>query len=105
MGTRSDPLRLPPAQDHDAGPTPAALGWKLGLALALASALTLGSDRPVVALCLLLEGLWAALGGMSVMLALLRGERLRPNRYGGWHEAAALGLAALASHLALRVLA
>lgn len=105
MITRSDRMRPPPAQDHSAFPRPAALGWKLGLAMALAMALTLGSERPAVAICLLLEGLCAALGAMSVTHALLCGERPRPNRYGSWHEAAALGLAALASHLALRALA
>ncbi|MGO8920627.1 MAG: hypothetical protein ACLQJR_32440 [Stellaceae bacterium] len=104
MGIKSDRLRLPPGNDHIAGPTLAGLGWKLGFALALASTLALGSDRAAATLCLLLEGLCAALGAISIMLALLRRERLRPSRYGSWHEAAALGAAALASHLALLAL-
>lgn len=82
-------------------PRLSALGVRLTLAAALAATLSLGAERPVPMLCLLLEALYVALGGLSFVIALLPRETLRLGVYGHWHEAAALGLAGLASHLVL----
>lgn len=83
---------------------PAALGAKLALAAALAGTLSLGAEQPLPMLCLLLEAVFVALGSLSLMIALVRRETLRPGIYGHWHEAALLGLAGLVSHLALHAL-
>lgn len=85
-------------------PRAAILALKLALAAGLAATLSAGAARPLPTLFLLLEGLCAALGGLSLTLALVQRETLRPSVYNHWHEAAALGLAGLASHLALRAL-
>jgi hypothetical protein len=85
-------------------PTPRAALLKLALAAGLAATLVIGAMRPVPMLFLLLEALCMALSGLSLMLALLRQEPARLRVYGHWHEAAALGLAGLLSHLALLAL-
>jgi hypothetical protein len=51
--------------------------------------------------CLLLEGLCTASAGISVAVALSRRGKNQPVVYGYWHEAMALGGAALLSHIAL----
>ncbi len=79
----------------------AGLGLKLALAMALAAALALGSENFLATFLLLLEGSGVALGGISVALALFRGEKVQPATYGYWHEALALGAIAMLSHLAL----
>lgn len=98
---RPDPAR---AGAFASTPRPAALGVRLVLAAALAATLSLGAERPLAMLCLLLEAVSVALGSLSCTIALVRREAFRPGIYGHWHEAAALGLAGLASHLALRAL-
>lgn len=82
----------------------AALGLKVALAAGLAVTLSLGAERPLPMLCLLLQALAAGLGGLSLMLALVRREALRLGAWSHWHEAAVLGLAAVAAHLALLAL-
>jgi hypothetical protein len=101
MASRPDPAS---AGAFASGPRRSALGAKLVLAAALAATLSLGAERPLPMLCLLLEALYVALGSLSLAIALVRRERPRPGVYGHWHEAAVLGLAALASHLALGAL-
>jgi hypothetical protein len=72
---------------------------KLALAAGLALTLAIGAARPLPLFCLLLEALAIGLAGFSLMLALLRRERL--GGYSHWHEATAMGLVGLISHLAL----
>jgi hypothetical protein len=85
-------------------PTLGGLALKLGLAVAMAAALALGSDHPAATFSVLLESICTAMAGFSLMLALLRRETVRLRVYGYWHEALALGAAGLAVHLALRTL-
>lgn len=80
---------------------PAALVLKLALAAALSATLAIGAERPLPVLCLLLQALCVALGGLSLAIALIRRETPRPGVYGCWHEAAAFGVLGLAAHLAL----
>jgi hypothetical protein len=96
-------LRFPPASVRSpaAAPRPAALALKLALAVALAATLVLGAVRPVPLLLRLLEAFLIALAGLSLAVALGRRETPRLGAYSHWHEAAALGLIGLASHLAL----
>lgn len=82
-------------------PRPSLLGLKLALAVALAATLALGAPRPLPTALLLLQGFCTALGGLSLLLALLQREALRPRLWSHWHEAAALGLVGAASHLIL----
>jgi hypothetical protein len=89
------------ASDRPVGPTLAGLGLKLALVTALAATLALGSERQLPTFYLLLEGLCTASAGISVALALSRRGKNQPVVYGYWHEAMALGGAALLSHLAL----
>ena len=92
------------ANDRPVGPTLAGLGLKLALVIAFAATLALGTERQLPMFCLLLEGMYTALTGISVALALSHGKNNRPAVYGYWHEALALGGAALLSHLALMLL-
>jgi hypothetical protein len=85
-------------------PRPGALGMKLLLATALAATLSVGGAHPLPTLFLLLEAVAAALGGLSLLLALVQHEPSHWRVWGYWHEAAGLGLAALASHLVLLAL-
>lgn len=85
-------------------PRPGALGMKLLLAAALAATLSVGTAQPLPMLFLLLEAVAAALGGLSLLLALVQHEPLRLKVWGYWHEAACLGFAGLASHLVLLTL-
>ena len=98
----------PPLPTQDPGEAgrahPAALGLKLVLVAALAVTLSLGAERPWPMLLLLLEAFALALGGLSLVLALLRREAPSPLRWSHWHEAALLGIAGLAAHLALLAL-
>jgi hypothetical protein len=90
--------------DWAAAPAPRAALLKLALAAGLAATLVIGATRPLPMLFLLLEALCIALSGLSLMLALLRQEPARLRVYSHWHEAAALGLFGLVSHLALLAL-
>ena len=101
MNTRTS---QPVPGDWAAAPKPRGVVLKLALAAGLAATLVIGTARPVPMLFLLLEALCAGLGGLSLMLALLRQEPARLRVYSHWHEAAALGLVALVSHLALLAL-
>jgi hypothetical protein len=68
----------------------------------LAATLSLGSERQLPTFYLLLEGLCTAPAGISVALALSRRGKNQPVVvYGYWHQAMALGGAALLSHIAL----
>ena len=94
-----------PAPGHwAAAPKPRGVVLKLALAAGLAATLVIGTTRPVPMLFLLLEALCTGLGGLALMLALLRQEPARLRVYSHWHEAAALGLVGLVSHLALLAL-
>ncbi|HUC64295.1 MAG TPA: hypothetical protein VMA53_02625 [Stellaceae bacterium] len=88
------------AGDWAAAPTLRGAVLKLALVAGLAATLVIGATRPVPMLFLLLAGLCTALSGLSLMLALLRQEPARLRIYSHWHEAAALGLVGLGSHLA-----
>lgn len=90
--------------DWAAAPTPWGVALKLALAAGLAATLVIGATRPLPILFLLLEALCMAMSGLSLMLALLRQEPARLRVYSHWHEAAALGLVGLVSHLALLAL-
>ena len=90
--------------DWAAEPRPRGVVLKQALAAGLAATLVIGATRPVPMLFLLLEALCTGLSGLSLMLALLRQEPARLRVYSHWHEAAALGLVGLVSHLALLAL-
>jgi hypothetical protein len=98
MNTRTS--RPAPGDTGDWAAAPRARGAALKLALAagLAATLVIGAARPLPMLFVLLEALCTGLSGLSLMLALLRQEPARLRVYSHWHEAAALGLVALASH-------
>jgi hypothetical protein len=81
-----------------------ALGMKLLLAAALAATLSVGAARPVPTLFLLLEAVCAALGGLSLLLALAQHAPFHLRGWGYWHEAGGLALAGLVSHLVLLAL-
>jgi hypothetical protein len=97
------PRRMP-GHAGTAPPRPGALGMKLLLAVALSATLAVGAAQPLATLFLLLEAVCAALAGLSLLLALVQHEPLHLRAYGYWHEAAALGVAGLASHLVLLAL-
>jgi hypothetical protein len=104
---RAKPGRLEAAAANDRSVRPTLAGLALKLALVTVLAATTGARQraPAQISCLLLESLYTALTGISVARALLshRGKD-RPAVYGYWHEAMALGGAALLSHLALSLL-
>jgi hypothetical protein len=104
MNTRASPAAPGGTGDWAAVPTPRGAVIKLALAAGLAATLVIGATRPVPMLFLLLEALCMALSALSLMLALLRQEPARLGVYSHWHEAAALGLVGLVSHLALLAL-
>jgi hypothetical protein len=93
-----------PAEPVAVHPRPVALGLKLALAASLAATLALGAARPLPTALLLLQGFCTALGGLSLLLALLQREALRPRLWSHWHEAASLGVAGALGHLALLLL-
>jgi hypothetical protein len=101
MNTRTSRPAPGDTGDWAAAPKPRGVVLKLALAAGLAATLVIGTARPVPMLFLLLEALCTGLGGLSLMLALLRQEPARLRVYSHWHEAAALGFVALVSHLAL----
>jgi hypothetical protein len=104
MNTRTSRPAPGGTGDWAVAPKPRGALLKLALAAGLAATLVIGTPRPVPMLFILLEALCAGLGGLSLMLALLRQEPARLRVYSHWHEAAALGLVALVSHLALLAL-
>jgi hypothetical protein len=104
MSTKASRPAPGDAGDWAVAPKPRGAVLKLALAAGLAATLAIGATRPIPMLFVLLEALCTGLSGLSLMLALLRQEPARLRVYSHWHEAAALGLVGLLSHLALLAL-